>query len=283
MTRQAWYKNVHRREAELINEGKVLEIARAKRKSHKGLDRISAKVLYLIVKPELDLNNVVIGRDKFFEVLRKYGQIAKRKRFRPRTTFSEVNLPLFPDLTLAMEITSPEQLWVSDITYIWLKDRFAYLSLVTDAGSHQVMGYCLNRTLETAGCLAALQMALSRRLYPDNLLVHHSDRGFQYRSQAYLNALRSTSIQSSMTQSGDPRENPVAERMNGILKVDMCLALEEYDSFEEALEAVEATIVTYNHVRPHSSVDNFTPVLAHQHNGPLRNRWKKKPKEAGDV
>jgi transposase InsO family protein len=277
ITRQAWYDHQQRRDAALINEGKVLEIVRTTRKANTGLNKISAKVLYLIVKLELERNEVNLGRDKFFEVLRKNGMVPKRKRFRPRTTFSDVNLPLFPNLAEGMEITGPEQLWVADITYLWVNGRFAYLSLITDAYSHKVVGYCLSATLETAGCLVALEMALAGRMYPGSPLVHHSDRGFQYRSQAYLKACKG--MKTSMTQNGDPRENAIAERMNGILKVDMELASREYESFAQAEEFTKATIRTYNEVKPHSSVDNLTPAKAHQQSGPLRNRWKTKKKE----
>lgn len=276
ITRQAWYEHQWRNEAELIDEGKVLEVVRAKRKTHSGLDKSSAKVLYRIVKSELVRNEVKMGRDKFFEVTRKYGLIVKRKKFRVRTTYSDVNLPLFPNLAVSMNITEPEQLWVCDITYLRVGETFNYLSLVTDFYSHRVMGYCLCETLKTEGCLAALQMALNNRVFPDRELVHHSDRGFQYRSQEYLKVMRSAGIKSSMTQSGDPLENAVAERMNGILKVDMGLADIVYSTTQEALQAVEATIRTYNEIKPHSSVDFLVPLEAHKQSGPLKNHWKRK-------
>ena len=276
MTRQAWYEHQWRAEAELIDEGKVLEVVRATRMAHQGLEKSSAKLLYRIVKAELVRNGVKMGRDRFFEVLRRYGLMARRKRHRVRTTFSDVNLPLFPNLTEGMEITGPEQLWVADITYLRVGGGFCYLSLITDAYSHQVMGHWLHETLETDGCLAALQMALARRSHPQMILVHHSDRGFQYRSQAYLKALRAAGMESSMTQNGDPRENALAERMNGILKVDMGLADREYATVEEARIAVEAVIRTYNEVKPHSSVGYLVPVEAHQQRGPLKNHWKRK-------
>jgi transposase InsO family protein len=275
LTRQAWYEHQWREETELIDEGRVLEIVNAKRHAHQGLKKSSGKLMYQIIKPELQFNGVKMGRDKVLEVFRKYGWMKKRRRIRVRTTFSDVNLPLFPNLTENIKLSGPEQLWVADITYVRVGEHFNYLSIVTDAYSRRIMGYCLSETLETSGCLKALEMALTNRLYPEQELVHHSDRGFQYRSQDYIKRLRANAIQSSMTQSGDPRENAIAERINGVLKVDMGLADVTYDSHIDTLPIVDAIIRTYNEVRPHSSIDNLTPMQAHQKTGKIKNRWKK--------
>jgi transposase InsO family protein len=275
LTRQGWYDHRWRDAAELIDEGRVLEIVNAKHNAHRGLRKCSGKVMYEIIKGELIYNQVKMGRDKVLDVFRKYGLMKKRRRFRARTTFSDVNLPLFPNLVENMTLTRPEQLWVSDITYLRVGENFNYLSLITDAYSHRIMGYYLSETLETKGCMIALGMALANRTLPSGALVHHSDRGFQYRSQEYIKALRENGITSSMTQSGDPRENAIAERANGLLKIDMGLADVIYACRQDALEAVEAIIRTYNEIRPHSSVDMLTPVLAHQQTGTLKNRWKK--------
>jgi transposase InsO family protein len=274
-TRQSWYEHQRHEEAELIDEGRVLEIVNATRQTHKGLEKCSGKVMYLIVKPELKRNGVKMGRDKVLEVFRKYGWMKKRRRVRVRTTFSDWNLPLFPNLAADMKVTRPEQLWVADITYLRVGEQFNYLSIITDAYSRRIMGYHLSETLETSGCIMALEMALSNRLYPELELGHHSDRGFQYRSQSYIQLLRTNAIQSSMTQSGDPLENAMAERVNGLIKVDMGLADTIYNSTEEAREALDAIVRTYNDVRPHSSVDMLTPASAHLKSGNIKNRWKK--------
>lgn len=276
ISRQAWYEHEWRQKAVLVDEGKVVEIVLATRKANRGLDKISAKVLYKIMKLELIRNHVNMGRDKTFEVMRKYGLIAKRRRTRARTTFSNVNLPLYPNLAENMNVTRPDQLWVADITYIRIGDSFNYLSLITDAYSHRIMGYYLSETLETSGCLVALEMALANRTNTDKELAHHSDRGFQYRSQDYIALLRKNGIESSMTQNGDPRENAIAERVNGLLKVEMGLADIIYASREDAIEAVRAIIRTYNEVRPHSSVDDLTPMQAHEKTGKLKIKWKRK-------
>jgi transposase InsO family protein len=178
----------------------------------------------------------------------------------------------------------PEQLWVSDITYLWVAGRWSYLSLITDAYSHRIMGFHLSDSLAAAGCIAALEMALANRLYPDTKLVHHSDRGLQYRCQGYLGLLRGADtppgdpprVASSMTQSGDPLENAMAERVNGILKVDMGLADETYFSQDEATAAVAAVVNTYNNLRGHASIDRMVPAAAHLLSGPIRNLWKRK-------
>ena len=164
------------------------------------------------------------------------------------------------------------ELWVSDITYIHLKNnKFAYLSLVTDAYSRKIVGFCMNSDLSADGPVTALEMALKGRA-SDESLIHHSDRGSQYCSDAYISLLRSGDINISMTQSGNPRDNAIAERVNGILKQEL---LEEvYPSIKQAQRSAVIAIDTYNRIRPHSSVDMMTPDKAHTQTGPITRRWK---------
>ncbi len=152
------------------------------------------------------------------------------------------------------------QLWVSDITYITLSDGFAYLSLITDAYSRKITGFSLHKTLEAAGSIKALKMAL-QTLPKEHDLIHHSDRGVQYCCNDYVKLLEKRNIKISMTENGDPLENAIAERVNGILKDE--LLEDTYAGFEAAEQAIAVAVSIYNHQRLHSSIDYLTPVEAH--------------------
>jgi putative transposase len=219
----------------------------------------------------LELIQPAMGRDAFFELLRANGLLIRRKRYRARTTFSCHRFRKYQDLVRAMVPQRANQLWVSDITYIRVGKDFAYLSLVTDAYSRKIIGFCLSHDLSTDNCLSALRMALTTRLI-DLPLVHHSDRGVQYCSQAYTRLLKRKDIAISMTQSGDPRDNAIAERVNGILKQE--LLNESYDNISSAYKSVKHAISIYNTLRPHSSLDMLTPENAHTKTGQLKRRWR---------
>jgi putative transposase len=282
VSRQGWYDHEWRRVKVAIEEAKVIEIVRAVR-GISGFKKVGVRQLYPhMVLPLLE-SGIKMGRDGVLDVMVRNGLCWRRRRFRPRTTFSDGYLPLYPDLAKDIVPDGPEQLWVSDITYLRVGGRWCYLSLVTDAYSHKVMGHFLAENLDAAGPVAALEMALANRMHLASKLVHHSDRGLQYRSQEYLALLRGPdakpgdepAIPSSMTQSGDPRENAVAERVNGILKVDMGLEDDVYHDVGQARKAVAAVIDTYNNLRTHMSIDRMVPAKAHLGSGPIRNLWKK--------
>jgi len=212
-----------------------------------------------------------MGRDAFFELLRANGLLVRRKRYRARTTFSCHRFRKYQDLIRDMVPQRANQLWVSDITYIRIGKDFAYLSLVTDAYSRKIIGFCLSHDLSTDNCLSALRMALATRVV-DLPLIHHSDRGTQYCSQAYTKLLNTRGIAISMTQSGNPRDNAIAERVNGILKQE--LLKESYDNINLAYKSVKQAISIYNTLRPHSSLDMLTPENAHTKTGQLKRRWR---------
>lgn len=227
--------------------------------------RLGARKLLELIQPDM-------GRDAFFELLRDHGLLVRRKRNRVRTTFSGHRFKKYPDLVSSgLVVERANQLWVSDITYIRIKQDFAYLSLVTDAYSRKIIGFCLSHDLSTDSCLKALRMALATRL-TDAPLIHHSDRGTQYCSQAYTHLLKQKHIAISMTQTGNPRDNAIAERVNGILKQE--LLKENYDELKTAYEHVKQAVNTYNHLRPHSSLDMLTPHSAHTMTGNLKRRWR---------
>ncbi len=149
------------------------------------------------------------------------------------------------------------------------------MSLITDAYSKLIVGYCLHPFLTAEGSLKALEMALSTNWEKGQALIHHSDRGSQYCSFDYVRRLKSADISISMTQNGDPYENAVAERVNGILKTDFRLN-RVFTMFDEAQKAVDKSVYNYNHLRPHMSCGYLTPVVAHQTEPPLKKHWKPK-------
>lgn len=236
--------------------------------------------MHFLLTDTFEKHGIKIGRDKFFDLLAEYGlQVRRRKRRRVATTDSDHPYRKYPNLVKELQVIRPEHLWVSDITYISLSEGFCYLSLVTDAYSRKIVGYCLYPTLKAEGPVNALQMALTG--LPDELtgtLIHHSDRGVQYCCGDYIALLESKEMVISMTERGDPYENALAERVNGILKDEFALD-KSFDSYALALQSVDNAVAAYNKIRPHASCDYLTPEMAHKQHGALPMRWKKKIKD----
>lgn len=221
-----------------------------------------------------------IGRDRFEEVVSRNGLKVRNKVRKPRTTDSNHGLPTYTNLIKNFIPTGPNQLWVSDITYITTLDSdnnywFCYLTIILDAYSEEIKGYCVGDTLETRYSIFALKMAL-KSLQGQNregsCLIHHSDRGVQYASNKYISLLTGNRIRISMTESGDPRENPQAERIHGTIKNEIFHGCEFHSMFEVE-EAVKKAVVFYNNERPHMSVGMMTPKEASGSNGERDMRW----------
>jgi putative transposase len=271
ISRQAWYANQERENTKQNNSAFILELVLLLRDS---MPRLGTHKLYFKIKQELSKQHIKIGRDSLHSLLRDNNLLVRnRRKFKPITTQSGFGLPVFPDLLKNALILKPELFWVSDITYINVGTGFNYLSLITDAYSRRIMGYCLYENLSTAGCLIALEMAINQRLFLQTQLTHHSDRGFQYRSSKYLKLLGENGIWSSMTQNGSPYENAIAERINGILKKEFLLG-GVFTNHQTAADAVRQSIEAYNSLRPHASCDYLTPKEAHLKTGELTKRWK---------
>ena len=238
------------------------------------MPRLGSKKLYYLIAPTLRRQEIKLGRDAFHELIKSYGLTAKKKRLYPKTTWSEHWLRKYPNLIKGFIPDKPNQLWVSDITYIRLTNDFSYLSLITDAYSHKIVGYFLSESLNNRGTLSALKMALFQLPQDKEVnLIHHSDRGVQYCSYDYIDLLTSSGIKASMTENGDPRENAIAERVNGILKVEMGMG-KIFQNLKEAKLSLEHEIMLYNKKRPHLSCDYLTPDQAHDMNGKIEKRWK---------
>jgi putative transposase len=268
-SRQAFYKFVKQSEKEALQHDLILQEVL---KIRKTLKRLGTRKLLFKMEGFMREHHIEIGRDAMFDLLSTHKLlIRKRKRRVPVTTFSDHWMRKYPNLIVDFIPTAPNQLWVSDITYITLKDDFAYLSLITDAYSRKIVGFYLSETLSADGCIKALQMALKNNPQLGRL-IHHSDRGSQYCCADYVGLLDKHFIKISMTQSGDPLENAIAERVNGILKDELLEKI--YINYQEAKQAIAAAISIYNYQRPHSSIDMLTPIEAHLREGELKRRWK---------
>ena len=267
ISKQAYYKVRKSREEQKEKEERIIKQVVNVRQE---MPRIGTRKLHYILK-----SGIGVGRDKLFEILRKEQMLITKRRKYVKTTNSKHWMRTYTDSSKQVELNKPEQLWVSDITYLSSLQETIYLHLVSDAYSKQIMGHTVSRDLKAESTVKALQMALNRRLYPNRNLLHHSDRGLQYCSKLYVDELKRNNCQISMTQDGSPYDNAVAERINGILK-DEFYCDEKFDSFEQVKKHVEQSIMIYNTKRPHLSCSMLTPKEMHQQNTLPVKKWNKK-------
>lgn len=237
--------------------------------------RLGSVKLWVMLKRQFDETGCFPGRDTFIEMLRRNGLMVRIKiRRHYVTTDANHNYRRYPNLVKGLRVLEPNRVWVSDITYVETEDGVCYLSLVTDLYSHKIVGWAVGPTLDTTYPLQALKMALSS--LPDGDapdLIHHSDRGCQYCSGLYVDTLKSRKIQISMTQSGDPLENAVAERANGILKSEWLYRMDP-PSKKECSSTLSRIIDFYNDERPHMSIGYKTPSEVHCQSGLQKRCWK---------
>jgi len=254
ISRQAVYQYARRQHKQTVDKEHIIHQVRLIRRR---MPRIGARKLYERLRPILE--PLGIGRDSLFEILRGYRLLIRpRKRFEP-TTNSRHTLPVRPNLLNLTIPKGPGRVIVADQTYLRLERGFCYLSLVSDLYSRKILGLDVSPTLETAGPLRALTMALKGMRHHD-WFIHHSDRGVQYCSNEYRTFLESRSGHSSMSAAGCPYENAVAERINGILKSEFYLD-RTFASIDQASEAVFEAVAIYNSERPHLSLGMLTPEM----------------------
>lgn len=270
-SRQAYYKRKQMSSCYKELHSQVVDLVQAYRIK---MPRLGTRKLYYLLAQEFAVHELKIGRDKLFAILRANHLLIRAKKSYHKTTDSKHWLKKHKNLLAETEVSKPEQLWVSDITYIATKQGHNYLSLVTDAYSKKIMGYHLAEDLKTEGPLLALKMALKNRKYK-HALIHHSDRGLQYCSADYQQLLADAGIQPSMTESYDPYQNAVAERINGILK-DEFLLDRDFQEHLQAVEVIKKSIQVYNELRPHLSCHYHTPEQMHQQQKMELKKWKKK-------
>lgn len=254
--RQSYYQGIKFIQQKAFEAYIIIEEVLRYRKLQK---RIGTRKLLEEMQDFLAAHHFQIGRDAMFDLLAEPGLlVTKRKRGGCITTLSKHRFKKYTNIIRDFIPIAPNQLWVSHITYIHLPNGFAYLSLITDAYSRKIVGFYLSKDLKANPNISGL--------------IHHSDRGVQYCCDAYVKILTNKKVKISMTENGDPLENAIAERVNGILKGEL---LEEvFSSFQVAQRDIAVACSTYNHLRPHGSINNLKPAQAHRQSGEIKKRWK---------
>lgn len=270
VTRQSYYKHFWQWEATTIEHEIIIRRVKEIRQNHPVL---GGRKLYALLQPDLLQHQIKLGRDGLFDLLATNSLLIRRKRRRAVTTYSNHWYRKYPNLIKELEPASANKLWVSDITYWRTPFGFLYISFITDAYSHKIVGYHLADNLEAVNNVKALQMALKDLTGKTDDLIHHSDRGIQYCCMEYVNLLKDNHVKISMTESGDPLENPIAERINGIIKEEYLKHNNVLDK-SMAYEVLSRSIQLYNNERPHLSTNLMTPKQAHQLTGKLNKQWK---------
>jgi putative transposase len=224
----------------------------------KILSRLGTRKLYYQIKDRLKAWNIKFGRDQLFSLLGKYRMLVVPKRKYVQTTMSKHWLRKYPNLVKDMKVDQPDQIWVSDITYLKTDEGNCYLNLVTDAYSRKIMGYSIADNMEAVEMKKAFQMAIKNKETGNTKLIHHSDRGLQYCSAEYTSIAKANNISISMTENSDPYENALAERMNKTMKEEFGLG-RTLPSRNLAIQLVQEAVYLYNNYRPHLSLKMETP------------------------
>ena len=273
ITRQAFYQHFWNEQDISTEQNLVLNEIRKIREDHPA---IGTRKLLVLLQPFLLEHQIKIGRDALFDLLSENKLLVRKRRRSIKTTQSHHWLKKYSNLIKEWHPSAPMQLWVADITYVPMKNGFLYLSLITDAYSHRIVGYHIADTLEAVHTIKALQMALDNEEVVKEL-IHHSDRGIQYCSYEYVKLLEEREIKISMSENGDPLENPLAERVNGIIKNEY---LKHYSmqNQNEALQLLHDVIRKYNSKRPHQSIRMLAPDTVHTKQLLVNKTWSKKQK-----
>jgi len=278
ISRQAYYQHEWNLSKEVFQYGLLLEEIREIRKRH---HRMGVRKLHELLHLFMQEHSIKMGRDALFDLLSVHRLLVRNRKRHVKTTHSHHWLKKYPNLIIDFIPTNPNQLWVSDITYWKTGKHCYYISLITDAYSRKIVGYHLSESLHSCETIKALEMALrelSGSFQSHFQLTHHSDRGVQYCSSSYVNLLKKKQIDISMTQNGDPLENAIAERVNGIIK-DEYLLNYQCNNIKDAKKQLAIAISLYNKERPHSSIGNLTPEVVHNQyhqieNEKIKRLWK---------
>lgn len=229
----------------------------------KKLPAVGTRKIYKLISEEFVLKDIKCGRDMLFKYMREFRLMIKPKKRYVQTTFSKHWMRKYPNIFKDIKVTEPEQVWVSDITYIKTNKGNNYLTLITDAYSRKIVGYNVSESMSATECAKALKMAVKSRLYPENTIIHHSDRGLQYCSKEYVQLANKAKITMSMTESSSPYDNALAERMNRTLKEEFNLYYTLKDT-NQAKQVVKESIELYNSYRPHLALDFYVPNDIHK-------------------
>ena len=273
LTRQAYYQDGWKGIEVSIEEDVLLTQVATIRENHK---RMGTRKLYEKLQPFMIEHQIKMGRDALFNLLSSNHMFVRKRTRRIQTTQSHHWLRKYTNLIHGFVPTAPNQLWVSDITYWKINGKYVYISFITDAFSRKVVGFHVAQTLETVETIQAFRMALSglfKRPESHPNLIHHSDRGVQYCSHDYVKLLQDYDIQISMTENGDPLENAIAERLNGIIK-DEYLNDSAVKSIDDARIMLSRSVHLYNEDRPHMSIGNQYPSQVHKQSLKTERLWK---------
>ncbi len=265
---QAYHKQNKHHLIKQLNEGMLLPQIEEIRKHQ---PKCGGRKLFIELEPFFKQHNITMGRDNFFDLLRQNKLLVRKTKRAVYTTNSKHHFHRYPNLVKGFTPLKAHELWVSDITYIPLKDRFAYLFLITDAYSRKIVGFHISDDMKVSSAVVALKKALAQKP-AETIVIHHSDRGIQYCSIEYTALLEQHHAMISMTQSGDPLENALAERVNGILKTE--LISNRYPDIETASVSIAKAITIYNYKRRHASINYQIPDDVHTQKGPQVRRWK---------
>lgn len=246
---------------------KQIQVKQLVDNERKRMPRLGTRKVYHRIKPALESAGLKVGRDKLFEWMREYGLLIKPRKRYVQTTMSKHWMRKYPNLMKDALVNRPEQVWVSDITYIRTEEGNCYLNMITDAYSRKIMGYALDDNMEATNMVKALQMALKNRQDKQSSIIHHSDRGSQYCSQEYVAVASNNRVKMSMTENGDPYENALAERMNRTIKEEFGLD-NTVKTKAQVLQVVEESVELYNHYRPHLALNMKTPEEVHKTKNP---------------
>lgn len=270
LTRQAYYNHFWQQQSVSVEEDMVIKEIRNIRKLHPV---IGTRKLQVMLQPFLLEHQIKLGRDGLFDLMAANKLLVKRIKRRAITTWSSHWLHKYPNLIRGYNPARRNELWVSDITYWKTKGGFLYISFITDAYTHKIVGFNVSERLDALSPVKALRMALNDNNIQGSNLIHHSDRGVQYCSGEYVKLLQDYNVAISMTENGDPLENAIAERINGILKAEY---LEHYvvNNVAEAEEALTQAVNYYNRQRPHMSCGWLTPALVHDQKLTVTKEWK---------
>lgn len=267
-TPQAYHKKTKHQFIKQVSEALIIQQVHFIRKEQ---PRCGTRKLLIMMQPFFAKHNINIGRDVFFDLLSKNKMLVRKTKRSTRTTNSNHHFRRYPNLAKDFVPMKAHELWVSDITYIPLKDRFAYLFLITDAYSRKIVGHHVSDDMKVSSAVVALKKALAQKPAA-TIVLHHSDRGLQYCSTEYVNLLQQHHAMISMTQSGDPLENAIAERVNGILKTELISS--SYENIDKAAVSIARAVIIYNFKRRHSSLNYQIPNDVHHQKGPQVRRWK---------
>ncbi len=267
-TPQAYHKKTKKQFIKQVNDDLVIQQVHRIRNEQPSC---GTRKLLIMLQPFLQQHNIVIGRDYFFGLLAKNKMLIRKTKRSVHTTNSKHHFYRYPNLAKDFTPLKAHELWVSDITYIPLKNRFAYLFLITDAYSRKIVGHHVSDDMKVSSAVVALKKALAQKPV-ETIVMHHSDRGIQYCSNEYVNLLQQHHALISMTQNGDPLENAIAERVNGILKTELISSY--YEDIDKAALSIARAVIVYNFKRRHSSLNWQIPADVHHQKGPQIKRWK---------